>query len=443
MRRCTSVLLSAALSACALLAARASWAGESAAVLADPAFVLPLGKPAVNGKPVSFSQEEGLVWQGKGAATTFKAGELRAIAFEPGAVAVPVDAQEVGVLLDGGDLVSGKMVSWTREAIEIDSACVGKIRILMGKVRAVTRAEKLREPILDGVGEAKEWGICGVVDKGVLTDNGRKLDGPTRQLPLPAQFRIRFDFSHFPGAAYVTIFGRGEIINPIEGNHSDYFFRISRDGSSKILPPDLKNGNQHQRDERAGFQPTRMVQVEILGDFSTKTCHLLLNGSRVYSGHFPAGFNPGKTLGFPALRARVSHFKLMPWNGALPDAPVAPSDKDGLVLANGEREAGRFGGIEGGSILFEGDSRGQLKLPLARIARVEFAGKDSLAPKIGEGAVSIACGASDHLVLGRFSLKDGVVTGEQAILGACSLPLAQVRRVDFREPVVTEEGVGE
>lgn len=142
------------------------------------------------------------------------------------------------------------------------------------------------------------------------------------------------------------------------------------------------------------------------------------NGSRVVFSDISQA--PGLSVG---------NFRVSQWEGREPDVISAPqTNYDSLWLINHDRAVGKITGLSGGDVTFQLSGH-EIKIPMSRITKIEFAAVEPVAPRPGEVRALLPGGTRLLVELDKWTPTE--IAARSPCLGALNIKPGMIRELDF------------
>ncbi len=399
-----------------------------------------------------------LLWQlpGQGSALRLPLASIHKLQFT--ATDDPTAADhDLAVDLTNGDAVHGRLLELTPEAIEMESAAFGKLRVPRPMINGLNVTEG-GYCLLANPGKGQDWSAerrgSWRVENGqmVARDQGwicRALLPADK--PAPERIRIDFDCTTEESGAGITLhFFCADEKNPT--GDTNYTVQISGSYVFARKSVTTKEGGNglfgvkriNRQNEQLG-EPQRIerslgpggTKVTLLADARAGLIILKLNGAKVKQWVDPRGLGGkhGSAIGFTNNgqgTTTIRNLSVLVWSGLVEDAVPSPaSRKDQVFLRNDDSFEGRVVSLADHALTLQADHFGPIVVPTDRILRVQLGSDSTDQARRMAGDVRAAFRSGGQLTLQMRSLDKEGLSGFSENSGDARLALKSLREIEF------------
>ncbi len=395
-------------------------------------------KDTLRGNLVSFSGAA-LVWRHKDGFAPFEFKTDRLDRIDLSSFAPKADPKaDMRLVLGNGDTVCGQLVEYAPDKVVLDTWYAGRITLLPAWVVSMTPSKNASDALVSGVGKVADWRVSNGGPASV------KIEGDHMTLmgsvcvarevdKLPAKYRIdiemgdrqpQFQFAFLSDTTQT--WGGNSYTLQTNGQRSLYLQKCTRQPNGGSRSEGSNSWNFHAAEES--------FTLSVLVDMDARNMVFLANGQQVGSTSIPADFTPGKNIVMMGQNGglKITKFMVVPWSGVVEvaGAAIKRGQTDTLVMTNKDKVSGALLAVKDGKASFQAEFA-KMDIPLDRIQRIELSGKGAKAQKQVNGDAYVFFNDTEHLTLAVSAIKDGKLTGQSESLGALSVELPAVKRIEF------------
>ena len=346
------------------------------------------------------------------------------------------------VYLTNGDELCGRLIALGADALTLDTACSGKVRILRTMVRRIDPAIAGGEVIFEGPTGLADWSFQTLNRK----PTWRYRDGAlhaAHMYPIgrtiaawPERFLIEFDaaWRSFPslqvafmadsiaqstGARYVLQFS----------GVTCYLFAYKADGSMV----NLGSANMQEPSQEIGTS----MRIRIAMDQPEKTIALVVDEQLVKRWSVPGHSDAMKGRGIQFLPQnqgdlKLARIRVARWNGRLSpdDEKLEQGDEDMIRFINGDAITGGLESIKDGAIAFR-STYATLNIPVERAEEIHLSPAHQERARRRRGDVRAVLTGRGAVTLDAVSIVSNVLSGTSGNCGNLSIPLGALKALEF------------
>lgn len=438
--------------------------GSAAVAPADTSSVLQfLNGDTVHGDLLTVDPKQGLTWKHADVAApvVFTLANLKEIRLAaPAAAGEPVAGAGkapslTSVTLTNDDQFSGKLVEITDQAVVLETAYAGTLKLERAMVKLVQPGTAVAGYLFQGPTSLEGWvmqrGNAGAwsYKNGSLVSSGRN-GFIGRDVALPDQVNVEFDLAWKGQPGFSVNLYADRMDNP---NSNGYMLNVNSDYFSLYRFNPRSGSREIGEFNQSGFMAKGKAHFSLRVDKAKKSIALLING--VLAKQFTdtdTAPPEGKCVLFGCSQGmlRVSGIQVSKWDGKIETVGAAPAEagtEDGLFFANGDKVKGKLKFVKEGKLNFV-TAYATMDVPVDRVATVEFAPDGLERARRNAGDVQLVFPAGARVTLNLEKLGAGTVTGKSENFGPGVFKLNAFARLRFnlyderQEAVSTEEGGG-
>lgn len=366
------------------------------------------------------------------------------------------DAHEAALSLMNGDVVKGRLVSVTDDAIILDTWYAGRMefrRLMVREVEIVDRKSLIFSgPTgLDGwvqPTKTSDW----TFDRGALRSSGSRPIG--RELNLPDNCSMAFDLTwKGPLGLMLNLFG-----DNLDGGNPTRGYQIScQGGYASVRRLNMMMGGASNMASVPEFRDSEKVRVEVRINRKEGHVCLYVNGTcKVYWKDPEAGkgklgtaiqFDPNGSM----QAVGISRIKVSTWDG-VPEIPAGgmlglqgfgrigpeikpapkpePMEEGRMKLRNGDSISGEVTAIADGMIQVK-TPFAEIKLPVERVRNIMLKPASLEEPIRRNGDVRAWFPDGSSVVFRLDGSSQATVTGSSQTFGTAEFKLAAFNRIEF------------
>lgn len=344
------------------------------------------------------------------------------------------------VELTNGDRLAGDIVSLNDKALVLNTWYAGTLSVKRPMIQQITFGVANPDAVFVGPTGLDGWTREGnrnawTYRKGTLY--GRQNGSIARDVNLPDMANIEFDVNwlgpfSMQFAFYIDdlrqLYNAGGYM--LQFNYSNIYLQRSRPqrGFNQL-------GNNADVPE---FQRKTKAHISVRVNKPKKTIALFANGNLIKQWTDPAEF-AGKGTGIMFFaqgqgELRVSNILVTTWDGKLDTdisgASTNSTTEDLVLFANNDKVSGTLSGIANNEIAFA-TSFANMKIPLERVAQIEFDGKKAEQPRRQADDVRAYFLDGSRFTLALEKLDDQSLVGASENCGRVASSLDAFGRVQF------------
>ncbi len=395
-------------------------------------------KDTLRGNLVSFASTA-LVWQHKDGSAPFQFKTDRLDRIDLASFAPKADPKaDIRLTLNNGDTVHGQLVEYAADKVVVDTWYAGRLTLSPAWITTMTPSASASDALVSGFGKVADWKISNGGPANVkIADGQMTLLGNVcvaREIEkLPSKYRIDIEIADRQPQFQIAVMS--DTTQTWGGN----CYTLQTNGRRSLyLQKCTRSPNGGSRSEGSSSWNFRTAEssftLSALVDMDTRSMIFLANGQQVGLVSIPADFKGGSHFVMMGQKGNIklTKFAVSPWSGVVDMAGAAGKRNpvDTLVMTNKDKVSGALLVVKDGKASFQAEFA-KMEIPLDRIQRFELSGKDAKAQKSAKGAARIYFNDADCLTFSLEGIQNGCLTGQSEAMGALSVALPAIKRVEF------------
>jgi len=347
----------------------------------------------------------------------------------------------LAVELTNGDRLAGDLVALNSQLLKLDTWYAGPLELKRAMVQRIVCQAAPLEAVYSGPTGLAGWTIAEGARNAWKYKNSAfycrpgNAGGLGRNVNLPDLANIEFDLA-WRGQLYFQV---GFYFGNLNNLYSTGGYMLQFNNSSVFLnrtSPNRGANNMGSSVEIPKFQNKSKARVAIRVNKAKKTIALFLDNDLVKQWPDAEEFaGSGRGMIFYSQgqsQLRVANIVVTPWDGRLDSeaAAAVPGADDLIRFANGDKLSGTVVNIAKDEAVVAA-SFGEMKVPLERIAQIEFSSQKAEKARRQAGDVRAAFLDGSRFTLALEKLEDQALVGSTESCGRVTTALDAFSRVQF------------